>query len=418
MGNLLGNALKFTEQGSVSVDITWEAIDDKHGIMNIDITDTGIGISPAAQATLFQPFSQANEGKSPRFGGSGLGLWICHQLTHKMGGEITLESQLGKGTSLFITLPLEVASVDDLPQESTIAFTDEVQLNQLKNLRILVVDDLPANRQLLQQQLAFIGIEQVMIAENGAEAWQILQHYSFDAVITDYNMPLMNGYELAAHIRNSATMKDMVIIGCTADAREESTTRCSDAGMNDCMIKPVTIDTLRTTLLRLEIISSDANVPSHPSIDDTTAQNSVPNLINNKPATPFIAARSKLKKLSGGNTDVELLLLQSLLESNMQDTAVLKQRYSHFTVENDSAISAEIYKEMASLVHRIKGGVQLIDALPLVDSCITFESLLHSEDKYAVITYGVDYLALLTKTNQLLVELIASYAEIGSIRGK
>lgn len=414
MGNLLGNALKFTEQGSVSVDITWEAIDDKHGVMNIDITDTGIGISPAAQATLFQPFSQANEGKSPRFGGSGLGLWICHQLIHKMGGEITLESQLGKGTSLFITLPLEVASADDLPQESAIAVADEAQLNQLKNLRILVVDDLPANRQLLQQQLAFIGIEQVMSAENGAEAWQILQHYSFDAVITDYNMPLMNGYELAAHIRNSATMKELVIIGCTADAREESTTRCSDAGMNDCMIKPVTIDTLRTTLLRQEIISSDANIPSHASVGDVTVQDSVPNIVNNELATPLVAAQNKLKSLSGGNSEVELQLLQSLLESNVQDTAALTQLYSRFTVDDDSTMSAEVYKEMASLVHRIKGGVQLIDALPLVDSCIKLESLLHAQDKYAVITYGVDYLSLLTQTNQLLVELIASYTEIGS----
>lgn len=414
MGNLLGNALKFTEQGSVSVDITWEAIDDKHRVTNIDITDTGIGISPAAQATLFQPFSQANEGNSPRFGGSGLGLWICHQLIHKMGGEITLESQLGKGTSLFITLPLEVASADDLPQESATAVTDEAQLNQLKNLRILVVDDLPANRQLLQQQLAFIGIEQVMSAENGAEAWQILQHYSFDAVITDYNMPLMNGYELAAHIRNSATMKELVIIGCTADAREESATRCRDAGMNDCMIKPVTIDTLRTTLLRQEIISSDASMPSPPAIDDAAAQNNVPNFISNASATPLVAAQNKLKSLSGGNTDVELQLLQSLLESNEQDTAVLTQLYSRFTVDDDSTIPAEVYKEMASLVHRIKGGVQLIDALPLVDSCIKLESLLQAQDKYAVITYGVDYLALLTKTNQLLIELIASYAEIGS----
>ncbi len=401
-------------EGSVSVDITWEAIDDKHGVTNIDITDTGIGISPAAQATLFQPFSQANEGNSPRFGGSGLGLWICHQLIHKMGGEITLESQLGKGTSLFITLPLEVASADDLPQESATAVTDEAQLNQLKNLRILVVDDLPANRQLLQQQLAFIGIEQVMSAENGAEAWQILQHYSFDAVITDYNMPLMNGYELAAHIRNSATMKELVIIGCTADAREESATRCRDAGMNDCMIKPVTIDTLRTTLLRQEIISSDASMPSPPAIDDAAAQNNVPNFISNASATPLVAAQNKLKSLSGGNTDVELQLLQSLLESNEQDTAVLTQLYSRFTVDDDSTIPAEVYKEMASLVHRIKGGVQLIDALPLVDSCIKLESLLQAQDKYAVITYGVDYLALLTKTNQLLIELIASYAEIGS----
>ncbi|CNJ35571.1 histidine kinase [Yersinia frederiksenii] len=411
MGNLLGNALKFTEQGGVSVDITWESTDEKHGVMSIDITDTGIGISPAAQATLFQPFSQANEGKSPRFGGSGLGLWICHQLIHKMGGEITLESQLGKGTSLFITLPLEVATADDLPQDANIVHADETQLNKLKNLRILVVDDLPANRQLLQQQLAFIGIEQVMSAENGAEAWQILQRYSFDVVITDYNMPLMNGYELAAHIRNSATMKDMVIIGCTADAREGSDIRSSDAGVNDCMVKPVTIDTLRATLLRQDIIGSEADSVHHLANDEhfIVQDNGALTETSNEPLSPFIAAQNKLKSLSGGNAEAEIKLLQSLLESSVQDAATLTQLYTRLTTE---VLPTDAYEEMASLVHRIKGGVQLIDAQTLVSSCIQFESLLHAQDRYAAISHGVDFLARLTEVNQLLVELIASYAEI------
>ncbi|CNK90132.1 putative virulence sensor protein [Yersinia kristensenii] len=337
-----------------------------------------------------------------------------------MGGQITLESQLGKGTSLFITLPLEIATASDLPPDSTIVDVDATQLSQLKNLRILVVDDLPANRQLLQQQLAFIGIEQVMSAENGAEAWQILQHYSFDAVITDYNMPLMNGYELATHIRNSATMKDMVIIGCTADAREESAARCNDAGMNDCMVKPVTIDTLRTTLLRQEIIGSYVDTPG---VNEVTAQNrsqeeiisgETESLIVTQPLPTLVAAQNKLKSLSGGNAEVELQLLQFLLESNVHDTAVLAQLYTRLSNDDDDTTSADIYKEMASLVHRIKGGVQLIDAQTLVDSCIKFESLLHEQDRNAVLTHGIDYLALLAETNQLLVKLIASYSEIDS----
>ncbi|WP_186369861.1 response regulator [Yersinia aleksiciae] len=412
MGNLLGNALKFTEQGGVSVDITWEPMDGTRGIMNIDITDTGIGISLAAQATLFQPFSQANEGKSPRFGGSGLGLWICHQLIHKMGGQIILESQLGKGTSLFITLPLEIATEDDIPQDTTILHADEKQLGHLKNLRILVVDDLPANRQLLQQQLAFIGIEQVMSAENGAEAWQILQHYSFDVVITDYNMPLMNGYELAAHIRSSPAIKEMIIIGCTADAREESTSRCTDAGMNDCMIKPVTIDTLRTVLLRQEIIDGMSADRHHTAGDNPVSPKS--SQAAKLPQSLLTAAQDKLRSLSGGSAEVELQLLQSLLESSSQDTEALTQRYNQLATADDTEIPDDIYPEMASLVHRIKGGVQLIDAQQLVDSSIKFESLLHTHDKPTIITQGIEYLALLTETNQLLIELVASYTKIGS----
>ncbi|ARB85539.1 histidine kinase [Yersinia intermedia] len=426
MGNLLGNALKFTEQGGVSVDVTWEPTDDKQGVMNIDITDTGIGISPAAQATLFQPFSQANEGKSPRFGGSGLGLWICHQLIHKMGGQVAMESQLGKGTSLFITLPLTIATTDDLPPDATIIHADEKQLGQLKNLRVLVVDDLPANRQLLQQQLAFIGIEQVMSAENGAEAWQILQHYSFDVVITDYNMPLMNGYELAAHIRNSPAIKDMIIIGCTADARQESAERCSDAGMNDCMVKPVTIDTLRTVLLRQEVADINLEANYHHTNDDyrvnplemsqrenthSAADNSESPKV---PQTSFAAAQDKLRALSGGRTEVEVQLLQSLLESNVQDAAALTALYNQLKADESSTVATDTYKEMASLVHRIKGAVQLIDAQDLVEYCIKFESMILANDKPAVISFGADYLELLTGTNQLLAKLVTVYAEIDS----
>ncbi|WP_049678547.1 response regulator [Yersinia mollaretii] len=412
MGNLLGNALKFTEKGSVSVDVTWEPTDDKQGVMNIDITDTGIGISLAAQTTLFQPFSQANEGKSPRFGGSGLGLWICHQLIHKMGGQIILESQLDKGTSLFITLPLAIASEDDIPQDTTIHHADEKQLDHLKNLRVLVVDDLAANRQLLQQQLAFIGIEQVMSADNGAEAWQILQHYSFDVVITDYNMPLMNGYELAAHIRSSPAIKEMIIIGCTADAREESNRRCTDAGMNDCMIKPVTIDTLRTVLLRQEIMGNMVADHHHTAGDNAvSAKNSDASQL---PPSPQAAAQEKLRSLSGGSAEVELQLLHSLLESSSQDFEALTQRYQQLVTANKSSIPNDIYDEMASLVHRIKGGVQLIDAHELVDSCIKFESLLHTHNKSAIIAHGVEYLALLAETHQLLIELVATYTKIGS----
>ncbi|CNH38694.1 ATP-binding protein [Yersinia pekkanenii] len=410
MGNLLGNALKFTEQGSVSVDITWEPAGDKYGVMSIDITDTGIGISPAAQAKLFQPFSQANEGNSSRFGGSGLGLWICHQLVHKMAGEITLESQLGKGTSLFITLPLLIAAVDDLPQDTTLLHADKQQLDKLKNLRILVVDDLPANRQLLQQQLAFIGIEQVMSAENGADAWQILQHYSFDVVITDYNMPLMNGYELATRIRNSSSMKELIIIGCTADAREESAARCSNAGMNDCMVKPVTIDTLHAVLLRQEIIGNHHQAPDDNPPPPRPSDSKIPTA--QRP--PVEAAQDKLRSLSGGYAEVELQLLHSLLESNEQDTATLTQRYHRLVADDNNTISADIYDEMATLVHRIKGAVQLIDAWDLVASCIKFEAVLSTHDRHEAISVGGDYLALLTETNQLLVKLVTLYSKIGS----
>lgn len=440
MGNLLGNALKFTEQGSVSVDVTWEPTDEQHGVMNIDITDTGIGISPAAQATLFQPFSQANEGKSPGFGGSGLGLWICHQLVHKMGGNITLESQLGKGTSLLITLPLKIATTDDLEQDPAMLHVDDHQLNKLKELRVLVVDDLPANRQLLQQQLVFIGIEQVMTAENGAKACQILQQHNFDVVITDCSMPVMDGYALTAHIRNHSALKDLVIIGCTADAREESTTRCIDSGMNDCMIKPVSIDTLRSTLLRQDITlrPTDKALSQNNMVDSVGDDAHHDQTENNETVSPkndvgedgsdtneqvahsaepqlnaLSAAQNKLRSLSGGNSAIELQLLQSLLESNLQDATILTQLYRQLCAEDNSALPADIYEQMASLVHRIKGSVQLIDAQELVASCIKFETLLQAHNKPAVIAHGGDYLALFIASNQLLAKLIYKYSKTG-----
>lgn len=366
-----------------------------------------------------------------------------------MGGKIALESQLGKGTSLLITLPLNIATADDLAQDAAITHVDDERLNQLRNLRILVVDDLPANRQLLQQQLAFIGIEQVVTAENGAKACQILQHNNFDVVITDCSMPVMDGYELAAHIRQDPALKDLIVIGCTADAREESAARCIDAGMNACMIKPVAIDTLQATLLRKDIVSQIANTntedndrgsnQSNLSEKNTAQQENAP-AIHSTTITSSVnrlaAAQNKLRTLSGGNPAVELQLLQSLLESNLQDAVTLTQLYRQLCVEDEDVVEtvdtadtvedgetrgpgstagsdhiphADIYKQMASLVHRIKGSVQLIDAQELVASCVKFESQLHAQNKQAAMTHGADCLALFIESNQLLVTLISQY---------
>ncbi|MGG7668381.1 ATP-binding protein [Yersinia sp. J1] len=385
VGNLLGNALKFTEQGGVSIDVTWETTAPQQGIISIDITDTGIGISDTAQASLFQPFSQANEGGSPRFGGSGLGLWICRQLVMKMGGDISMESELGKGTSLFITLPLTLAELTPVATDNPPRLSAMPQ--QVSHLNILVVDDMEVNRKVLRQQLAFIGLKQVVAANDGAQAWALLQEQTFDLVITDYNMPVMNGFELTYRIRNDERLSHIIVIGCTADARQESVLQCQKAGMDTCLIKPVTLDSLRMILAQQGFITAQVPTELMQAAEDTRAMH------------------SKLRQLSGGNAGVEKELLASLLSSNQLDLARLQQIMTQLS---DNPLERETdYKEIANLIHRIKGGVQFVAAEDLVASCILFEDLLSSRNHHAITEHWPIWQALLIQTNEQIAKAAA-----------
>jgi len=239
--NLLSNAVKFTAQG----DITLEVYLDGNASVVIGVSDTGKGIAPEQQRQLFQAFTQADSSIARRFGGTGLGLALCKRLTALMHGTITVKSELGVGSTFIVTLPLAVAAA--VEQANDFSQEKPAPLDHAHTVRVLVVDDHPANRVLIREQLKTLGYE-VDLAEEGAQALQRFTEGHYDVVMTDLNMPGMDGYTLARNLRAQGASVPIIAITATASTSEHE--QCVAAGMDAVLVKPLLLDTINRMVRR------------------------------------------------------------------------------------------------------------------------------------------------------------------------
>jgi signal transduction histidine kinase/CheY-like chemotaxis protein len=236
--NLLGNAIKFTAKGRISLSAERLAHDGAPRI-RFAVSDTGIGIPEHRRYLLFRDFSQVHE--SGAFGGTGLGLAICKRLVEAMGGEIGVDSEPGRGSRFWFTLPLAVPEAPAAPAPR------ETRAEQGPSARILVAEDVPVNQVIVERLLTRAG-HHVTLVQDGAAALEAVRTGSFDLVLMDMRMPVMDGIAATEAIRHlPGPERDVPILGLTANATPEDTARCRAAGMNDHLIKPVD----RTTLLRM-----------------------------------------------------------------------------------------------------------------------------------------------------------------------
>ncbi|MBF0195252.1 MAG: response regulator [Magnetococcales bacterium] len=246
--NLLSNAMKFTERGEISLRI--EAV-EKHGKSWIafNIEDTGIGIHQDVQETLFQPFTQADTSTTRKFGGSGLGLTICKKLTSLMHGEITLKSELGKGSCFIVTLPIRKSDSEPV----TVAPAKKLEkISFSKKTHILVVEDNIVNQRLFQIILKNMGIK-TEVASNGIEALALLEKNIYDMVMMDCHMPEMDGFAatLAWREKEDKLQKKAKtpIIAVTANAMRGEKERCLGVGFDAFLTKPIDKTELQKMLM-------------------------------------------------------------------------------------------------------------------------------------------------------------------------
>jgi CheY-like chemotaxis protein/HPt (histidine-containing phosphotransfer) domain-containing protein len=245
--NLIGNAVKFTESGAVSVEAALESLHDRTATIRFRVTDTGIGLRPDQVKGLFSPFTQADSSTTRKYGGTGLGLAISKQLVEMMGGRIGVESQEGIGSIFWFTAVFE--SVPELalpPAAEPISTVQRKPASHCSDMRILIAEDNPTNRFVALAQMKKLGFQADAVA-NGAEAVKALQSGAYDLVLMDCEMPVMDGYEAARMIRQSAN-PDVPIIALTANAMTSDRDRCLSAGMNDYLSKPVNLGELADKL--------------------------------------------------------------------------------------------------------------------------------------------------------------------------
>jgi len=337
LSNLISNAIKFTEQGQVTIGLIMQPT----GVaprtnMTLTVQDTGIGISPADQARLFEPFVQADNSGHLARSGAGLGLVICRSLCEMMGGTLTLSSQPGAGTRVVVTLEL-----DSLEATQGIASRDTELALPLQALKVLVVDDHPANRLLMCQQLGFLG-HSFATAQNGASGLQTWKDGHFDLVIVDCNMPVLNGYEMTRRLRQheaSQGLAPCAVFGFTANAQPEERTRCKEAGMDDCLFKPISLTTLNQKL---------ADVTPRPRQSAFSLDG--------------------LNALTGG----EPLLLRRLIDELLSSCQSDREELQVLPISGDLI-------PLIDMAHKIKGAARIAQANDLVEDCETLEQQCQQE---------------------------------------
>lgn len=233
--NLLGNAVKFTEKGAVTLAISLAGGGENQPRVQFAVSDTGIGIDRQAQKKLFQSFQQADNSTARKYGGTGLGLTISYQLVQHMGGELTVASQLGKGSTFSFILEMAAGSA---PADSSQA---EVILDYrqiLAGRRILLADDHPFNQQVGTELLENVGIS-VDVADSGRQAVAMASNSSYDLILMDMQMPNLDGVQATEQLRAMPELNGLPIIAMTANASTDDRERCFAAGMNDFVVKPI-----------------------------------------------------------------------------------------------------------------------------------------------------------------------------------
>ena len=355
LSNLLSNAIKFTREGEVSLTLRVESGLSGHLAISMRVEDSGIGISAIDQQRLFSPFVQADNNPQSGRQGSGLGLVISRTLCEMMGGRLLLDSVLGRGTRIDVSLDLPA-----LPPLPPSELPDSEAQAPTRPLTILVVDDYPANRLLMSRQLSRLG-HSVMDAEDGQQGFEKWREFDFDVLITDCNMPVLSGYELAGAIRDEERAKGLaptLILGFTANAQPEERVRCLEAGMDDCLFKPIRLADLSTWLAsRVEGQSAEMQAPLISEID-----------------------LSGLEQYIGADRALINELLCDLAVTNRDDRDELLRIHADGN-----------HHELQVLAHRIKGGALMVRAVSLIECCEQLERAC-GEGRAALIDDAVDQL--------------------------
>ena len=374
VSNLLSNAVKFTEVGGIEVTVRVREASTEAQTVAIAVSDTGIGIEPLQQTRLFADFSQAEAGTAQRYGGTGLGLVICKRLAVLMGGDITLASAPGKGTTMTLVAPFPIADPSDLTDEpsSTSAAPatsrrkpTREQAAQERSL-LLLAEDHPVNRSVLGRQLDLIGFH-VDFANDGQEAYDKWLSGRYALVLTDLNMPRLDGYELARAIRAhelETGAKRVPIIALSANVMQGEPEKCKAAGMDDFVAKPTTIPVLAGRLRRwldhLEWTSPERDDPQQ-----DTAASAVS-------ADGYELDAAALDELTGGDAELAASLVEDFFETSRSDLGALRD-----------ALNARDGDDVRRQAHRIKGAARTVGARGIASLAERLEAAAaaHAEDK-------------------------------------
>jgi signal transduction histidine kinase/CheY-like chemotaxis protein/HPt (histidine-containing phosphotransfer) domain-containing protein len=370
--NLVSNAVKFTHAGTVSLEVKVLETSGARQKLCFSVHDSGIGMSAETQRRLFEPFRQGESDTSRRYGGTGLGLAISRQLIELMGGEIQVTSTEGLGTRVSVTLAAEQAAVSAIRDREPVRSgkVAPVAVYAPAGTKLLIVDDHPVNLAMLKRQLKILGLD-ADTASSGTEALAKWRREGHNLVITDLQMPEMDGYTFVRAIRSEQDQEHKpMVVAFTANTHSEALDRCMDAGMDDYLTKPAELVALRAKLKQW--LGSEAGLATAPGARPAAGA-STGNPID----------RARIQELAGGPEGIAEVLAE--LESGVRaDIAALRV-----------ALERADYAALRGAAHRIKGSALTIGA----------ERLAALAGGVVDVPAGVDAPQLATTAHALLDEL-------------
>lgn len=356
--NLIGNALKFTDKGQVTVK-AYRPDPNDINMIRIEVTDTGIGISEDEAHKVFEKFSQADASISRRFGGTGLGLPISKKLAEIMGGTVDFSSKKGKGSCFWIDVPLMNMDADAIreSEEDTDETADSLQTQTFGHVKLLVVDDHPVNLIFMRKLLRKLEIKDFLEASSGEEAVKIMKEEELDAVLMDCHLPEISGMEATRQIRDfekEMGKDELPIVAVTADVLEDTKKKCFEAGMKHYLTKPVTKANLQQILS--DIFGDNLHAPKTETHSNETTDNDM-----NEETTPVDLGH--LRDFTDGDPEEE----KEFFEIYLKQSEIIID-----TLEG----SLEDNKEWEDAAHKLKGASANLGANRLANICS------EAEDKY------------------------------------
>jgi len=378
--NLIGNAIKFTREGWVSITISCSEEKDDNVKLLFRVTDTGIGIANEKLELIFESFTQADSATTREFGGSGLGTTICKQLVELLGGEIGVKSEIGKGSTFWFTVVFKKGSLEKPTEKAG------ETLAPLNNARFLVVEDYPTNQEVAKYMIESAG-GHISIAENGLIALDIFKEGDFDIILMDVQMPKMDGYEATREIRKIPGGANIPIIGMTANVFEKDKQDCISAGMNDFISKPLDFKKLLEIVTRwLPSVDSAGESPPGKSAN-IDMQPSKDGVIQAMP----VDFEAYVKRM-GGNRDIAKIIIDGYIKQipiQLHNIEAAIKKGDLETVERET--------------HSIKGGALNVFANDMMLAATELEM----QAKSASLDKTLDLLAEIKKEYERLDEFAA-----------
>ncbi|MCR8921439.1 response regulator [Dasania sp. GY-MA-18] len=371
--NLIGNAIKFTEQGGVKV-VTRLVPTGADAVVEIDVLDTGIGMTEQQASAIFSPFVQADTSITRRFGGTGLGLTISKRFAEALGGDIVVSSAPGKGSCFTTRINAgDISGVAMLSVEELLQAAEPVEAHvngqwQFPAAKILVVDDGQENRDLLSVVLSDLGLE-VYTGEDGQQALDQLAKHSFDLVLMDVQMPVMDGFTAARRMREQGLA--IPVIALTADAMKGAKEKCLAAGYSDYMSKPINIDQLTELLAQKLNGQWLEQEPGH--VEAGPADEQVQAATDNSPI---------VSSLAGGNHRFQTII-DKFIQRLQQQMATIEQ-----------ALEQDDYKALKDLGHWLKGSAGSVGFHHFDEPGDELEQLAKQGDKQGLIKVVAEIKAL------------------------